>query len=388
MGRQTATQPAVNRGDSNAIRGYRDSLKAIHKRLSDLGGSADGPVDDALKALDGPWKDDFAAIWQQVSLDPMKYLLTWSGDQKVNSRYLQQEYANGDASSQWQTVLDGVQAMADYLDWYQGAIDQEVATDDKAVAKALFVLGGLAVLAVVTVATLGTTTEATVPAAGALILWGAGIGAGTFAAMDFTDQMIQNTVANHDSFGTALASINMGELFASALEGAVFGGVAAVLTVALAPVLTAGLGTFLPMAGARALGLTLASGAGGMGASVYEQQVQAAYTGIDTGDWSHLGQIDPVQVLQAGGLTALSGGLVGVLSAGVEVPAAQVAAGQTPPAEPALQLSLTGSDGQPVTLPAREVTLVGPDGQLIGTVTPEGSVSMVDPNGVRVTGQL
>src|SRR5262245_34226133 len=113
MGRPAPTpQPAVNRGDANAIRGYRDKLRAIHKRLSDLGDSADGPVDDAMKALEGPWKDDFAGIWQQVSLDPMKYLLTWSGDQRVQTRFLQSEYQSGQASSQWQTVLDNVQGLA------------------------------------------------------------------------------------------------------------------------------------------------------------------------------------------------------------------------------------------------------------------------------------
>ncbi len=66
-------KPAVSRGDANAIGNYAGKWHGYKSRFGDLEHGVDGPVDAALKVLDGPWKADFLGKWAQISPRPGTY---------------------------------------------------------------------------------------------------------------------------------------------------------------------------------------------------------------------------------------------------------------------------------------------------------------------------
>src|SRR5262245_33579213 len=204
---------AINKGDANSLHRYAASLKKAGDDVRSQMRLANGPVKTYLAKQEGDWKQQFKDTWNRISpdFDSLVCPVTPS----LGEQLYQQLYS----TSSW-------------LESYAHKIDVEMANDSKIGVSALAFVGGIVVLGAVTLLTAGWGT---VPTAVALVGAGTTYGIVSFAAVNYADQVIDNSVVKHDP--SAWTDIDVGKVIAEGIKGGVVGFVTTAVALPLASLL-------------------------------------------------------------------------------------------------------------------------------------------------------
>ncbi len=266
-------------GDSAAIRGYAAKLRACARTLQAISDDAEHWL--AFYSFDwqGQWKDDLWAKWcRYVTANRQLSARAWAQDKSSSA------HASGASrATAFGQAIDGCNAMADWLERYAASIDQQEA-QQTALALDVAIIG-LSVAGSLLTAGLLTPVLGTV---GAALVIGTVGGAVTSAAVDFTNQTVDNMILGHEGFLTSLEHLDLGELGLEALTGLVIGGISTLAGLGLGALLSrlpAGVGTFFAnglrnslalRAGVGAVGFGLGTFMADVGMQVFDHQVDPA----------------------------------------------------------------------------------------------------------------
>jgi glycosyltransferase involved in cell wall biosynthesis len=308
-------------GDAGAVRHYASQLRKAARSLQSVSDDADSWVYFYAESWEGAWRDKFLGTWNQyITGNSQLNSSAWAQDRanfiKANPRMARLYDANAERSTgAFQQTIQACNKMADALDQYAHAIDQEVAQEWMIFLDVLVIAASIVITAV--------SFGALGPEAAMLDIFvvGATIGGMTSMTIDFTNQMVNNIVVNHDSWGNALGNINMTELENAYITGFIVGGVSSVVGMGLPRLFTSMGGVFKAAAGNTVLKIGIEAtgfGAGTFGGDIAAQEIVSLDTRLRLApvDWGTAGK--DALFTTAGGVVL--GGLMHGLGVGGRAP--------------------------------------------------------------------
>ena len=307
-------------GDAGAVRGYASKLRRAASTLQSISDDADSQV-NIYTSGQGAWVDQFVTMWDEsITGNNQRNSHAWALDRanfiKANPRMARLYDANSTQSrGAFTSLVEACNQMADALDQYAHAIDQEIAQEWDIFLDIVIIAASI----VVTALSFGALGPEAMMVD--IFFVGATIGGVTSAAIDFSNQMVNNIVVNHDGFGAALGNINMQELASAYITGYIVGGVSSVVGMGLPKLLSAAGGFWKAAAtntiskiGIEAVGF----GAGTFAGDIAAQEVLSLdmHLRLTPVDWGTAGK--DALVATAGGVVL--GGLMHGLGIGGRAP--------------------------------------------------------------------